>query len=146
MSEDAGAALPPYILDASTLIAVARGDADVMALVQALDAKGRPLVVPVLAVTAAALDAPGEDTEAVLYGLERFPGSAAAPLANAEQAARLAAVIARTEMDPWDAHVAAVADASVCAILTLDGEKWRQHAHDLDHPLHFVEIAEPGEA
>ena len=36
------------------------------------------------------------------------------------EATRLAAVIARTGLDPWDAHVAAVADASVWAILTLE--------------------------
>jgi hypothetical protein len=34
-----------------------------------------------------------------------------AALRDAEQAVRLAAVIARTGLDPWDAHVAAVADA-----------------------------------
>jgi hypothetical protein len=66
-----------------------------------------------------------------------------APLRDTEQATRLAAVIARTGLDPWDAHVAAVADASVCAILTLEAEKWREHARDLDEPLYFIEIAEP---
>jgi hypothetical protein len=44
-----------------------------------------------------------------------------------------------------DANVAAVADASVCPILTLDGDKWRDHAHDLEEPPHFIEIAEPGD-
>ena len=62
---------------------------------------------------------------------------------DAEQAVRLAAVIARTELDPWDAHVAAVADASVCPILTLDAGKWRQHSGDLREPLHIIEIADP---
>jgi len=57
----------------------------------------------------------------------------------------LAAVIARTGLDPWDAHVAAVADASVCPILTLDAGKWRQHSGDLDEPLHIIEIADPDE-
>jgi hypothetical protein len=71
-----------------------------------------------------------------------------AALLDAEQAVRLAAVIARTELGPWDAHVAAVADASVCPILTLDAGKWRQHSGDLDEPLHIIEIADPdkGEA
>ena len=58
--------------------------------------------------------------------------------------ARLAAVIARTDLDPWDAHVAAVADAAVCAILTLDSAKWREHTGNLDEPLHVIEIADPG--
>jgi hypothetical protein len=66
-----------------------------------------------------------------------------AALRDAEQAVRLAAVIARTGLDPWDAHVAAVADAAVCPILTLDVVKWREHAADLDEPLHFIEIADP---
>jgi hypothetical protein len=54
--------------------------------------------------------------------------------------------MASTGLDPWDAHVAAVADASICPILTLDAAKWRQHADDLDESLHFIEIADPGEA
>jgi hypothetical protein len=41
--------------------------------------------------------------------------------------------------------VAAVADASVCPILTLDAPKWRQHSGDLDEPLHLIVIADPDE-
>jgi len=40
-------------------------------------------------------------------------------------------------------YVAAVADTVICPILTLDGEKWRQHARDLDEPLTVIEIADP---
>jgi hypothetical protein len=43
-------------------------------------------------------------------------------------------------------RTAAVADAAVCPILTLDAAKWREHSEDLDEPLHFVEIADPDEA
>src|SRR5205823_3228316 len=46
-------------------------------------------------------------------------------------------------LDPWDAHVAAVADAAVCPVLTLDAARWREHAADLDEPLHVIEIADP---
>jgi hypothetical protein len=60
-----------------------------------------------------------------------------------KQAARLAAMIARTGPSPWDAHVAAVADAAICPILTLEAEKWRQHSADLGEPLHIIEIADP---
>ena len=74
---------------------------------------------------------------------ERGNAMTAAPR-DAEQAVRLAAVIARTELDPWDAHVAAVADASVCPILTLNAAKWQEHARDLDEPLHIIEVADPG--
>jgi predicted nucleic acid-binding protein len=146
VSADAGAAPAPYVLDASTLTAVARGDAGVMSLVQALDGQGRPLVIPVLAVAAASLDVRSDDADELLEGLERLENALAAPVQDAEQAVRLAAIIARTALDTYDAHVAAVADASVCPILTLDAPKWREHARDLEEPLHFIEIAEPGQA
>jgi Arc/MetJ-type ribon-helix-helix transcriptional regulator len=87
-----------------------------------------------------------KDAEAILHGLERLDNAMAAPVRDAEQAVRLATVIARTQLDAYDAHVAAVADAAVCAILTLDPAKWREHARDLDEPLHFVEIAGPDDA
>ena len=57
-----------------------------------------------------------------------------AALRGTEQAARLAEVIARTGLDPWDAHVAAVADAAICPILALDAVKWRQHSTGFDEP------------
>ena len=145
MSEDSGATLPPYVLDLSVAIAVVRFDASVMTLIQGYDARGQSLVIPVLALTGASLDVRTEDADDLLEGLERLGNAEVAPLRDAEQAARLAAVIARTGLDPWDAHVAAVADASVCPILTLDAGKWRQHSGDLDEPLHIIEIADPGE-
>jgi hypothetical protein len=143
VSEDAGARPAPLVLDASVLTAAARGDAGVMSLVQGYDAEGRSLVIPALAVTAASLDTRSDDGEAILHGLERLENAVVAPLRDTEQAIRLAAVIAATELDPWDAHVAAVADASVCAILTREAGKWRGHARDLEEPLYFIEIADP---
>jgi len=101
------------------------------------------MVVPVLTITAASLDVRSEEADELLEGLELLGNAEIAPLRGAEQAARLAAVIARTGLEPWDAHVAAVADAAVCPILTLDAAKWREHARDLDEPLHFFEIADP---
>jgi predicted nucleic acid-binding protein len=145
VSEDSGATPPPYVLDLSVAVAVARFDASVMTLVQGYDARGQSLVIPVLALTGASLDVRTEDADDLLEGLERLDNAEAAPLRDAEQAVRLAAVIARTGLDPWDAHVAAVADASVCPILTLDAGKWRQHSGDLDDPLHIIEIADPDE-
>jgi predicted nucleic acid-binding protein len=146
LSEDGGFRLAPLVLDASVLIEAARGDAGVMTLLQGYDADGQPLILPVLAVTAASPDMRSEDAEAILHGLERLENAMAAPVRDVEQAVRLATVIARTQLDSYDAHVAAVADAAVCAILTLDPVKWREHAGDLDEPLHFVEIADPGDA
>ena len=146
MSGDGGARPAPLILDASVLIEAARGDHGIMTLLQGYDADGVPLVIPVLATVAASLDTRSDDAEAILHGLERLGNAMAAPVLDAEQAVRLADVIARTGLDAWDAHVAAVADASICPILTLDGTKWREHAGDLDERLHFVEIADPDDS
>jgi hypothetical protein len=104
------------------------------------------MVIPALAITAASLDVRSEEADELLEGLELLGNAGIAPLRDAEQAAALAAVIARTGLDPWNAHVAAVADAAVCPILTLDAAKWREHASDLDEPLHIIEITDPGEA
>jgi predicted nucleic acid-binding protein len=145
VSEDSGATAPPYILDLSVAVAAARFDADVMTLIQAYDARGQSLVLPVLVLTGASLDVRTEDADDLLEGLERLGNAEVTPLRDAEQAARLAAVIARTGLDPWDAHVAAMADAAVCPILTLDAPKWRQHSGDLDEPLRIIEIADPDE-
>jgi len=143
VSDSEGAAPHPYVLDVSTLAAIARGDEGIMNLMQMLDGQGRPLVLPVLALTAASLDARSDDADELLEGMELLEGAMTVPVRDTEQALALAEVIARTGLDPWDAYVAAVADASVCPILTLDPDKWREHAHDLDELLHFVEIADP---
>lgn len=145
MIEEGGARPTPLILDVSVITAVARGDTDIMTLIQDYDASGQPLVVPVLAVTAAATDVSGEDAADLLGGLELFGNIAIAPLQGTDQAVRLATIMAKTELDPWDAHVAAVADASVCPILTLNAAKWRPRITDLDQPLHIIEIADPAD-
>jgi predicted nucleic acid-binding protein len=145
VSEDDGAVPPSYVPDVSALIAIARGDARVMSLVQELDAKGWPLIVPALALAAASLDSRSDEADELLEGLELFENVTIASLQDAEQALALAAVIARTGLDPWDAHVAMVADSQVCPVLTLDAAKWRPHLGDLDEPLHIVEIADPDE-
>lgn len=145
MSEDSGAVPTPYVLDVSVVVAVARGDTDIMTFIQRLDGNGQPMVIPVLAIAAASLDARSEEADEFLAGLELLGNAEVAPVSGSEQATRLAAVSARSGLDLWDAHVAAIADASVCPILTLDAAKWQQHAADLDAPLHFVEIADPGE-
>jgi predicted nucleic acid-binding protein len=145
VSEDSGGVPPPYVLDVSVLTAVARGDAEATGLILELDARGRPLVLPALAIAAASADARSEDADDALRGLARLDNAEVAPLRDAEQAVSLAAVIARTGLDPWDAHVAAVAAAAICPVLTLDAAKWRQHSGSFDEPLHIIEIADPEE-
>jgi predicted nucleic acid-binding protein len=146
VSEGHGAVPAPYVLDVSVVVAVARGDTEIMTFIQRLDGTGRPMVVPVLAIAAASLDARSEEADELLDGFELLGNAEVAPLKGSEQATQLAAVISATGLDPWDAHVAAIADTSVCPILTLDAAKWRQHATDLDAPLHYVEITDPDES
>jgi hypothetical protein len=55
VSEDSGAVPVPYVLATSVLIEVARADIRIMLLLQNLDASGRPLILPVLAVTGASI-------------------------------------------------------------------------------------------
>jgi len=145
VSEDDRGVPTPLILDVSVLIEIARGDTDIMTLIQDYDAAGQPMVVPALAVTAASIDIHNEEAADLLGGLELFENIEIAPLQGVEQALALAAVMARTGLEPWDAHVAAIADAAVCPILTLDAAKWRQHSEDLDDHLYIVEIADPDE-
>ena len=103
------------------------------------------MVVPVLVIAAATLDARSEEADELLDGFELLGNAEVAPLKGSEQATRLAAVISATGLDPWDAHVAAIADTSDRPIVTLDAGKWRQHAADLDAPLRYVEITDPDE-
>jgi predicted nucleic acid-binding protein len=145
VSEDSGPAPEPWVLDVSVLVAIARADADVTRLLLNLDAQGQPLVIPVLAMAAASADARTEDADIALRGLEQLDSVLVAPLRDAEQAARLAAIAAKGGLEQADAHVAAVASASACPILTLDAAKWRQRAADLDEPLETIEIYEPPE-
>lgn len=140
-----GATPSPYVLDLSVLAAIARADTQAGTLLQSLDERNQQVTVPALAITGASLGAPGQDAGILLEGLELFGIVTIAPLQGMAQSMRLAEVIARTGLDPWDAHVAAVADASGCRILTLDGARWRRHEHDLGERLHYTEIEDPGE-
>jgi predicted nucleic acid-binding protein len=133
----------PVVLDTSVITEVARGDSDIITFIQRYDARGQAMVIPAMAIAAASLDSRGEESADLLGGLELLDNATIAPLRGTEQAIRLADIIARTELDPWDAHVAAVADASICPILTLNAAKWRQPSADLDQPLHVIEIADP---
>lgn len=135
----------PLILDTSVLIAVARGDPEIIGLIQGYDVRKQPMIVAALAVAGASLEVRSEEGDDLLAALELLDWVTAAPLSGPEQAAALADVIAKTGLDPWDAHVAAIADVSICPILTLSASKWQQPSGDLDEPLHIIEISDPGE-
>jgi predicted nucleic acid-binding protein len=138
------AARTPLVLDASVLTAVARADPDIIRLLQGYDARRQPMVMSALASTGASLDVRSDEADDLLAGLELLDSVTAAPFSGAEQGARLAGVIARTGLSPWDAHVAAIADVAICPILTLDAVRWEQPSADLDEPLHIIEISDPG--
>ncbi len=138
------AAAPPFVLDTSVVTAATRGDPDIIGLVREYAARGQLLVIPAMAIAGASLDARGEEADDLLGGLELLDNVTIAPLRGTEQAARLADIIARTGLDPWDAHVAAVADVAIYPILTRDATKWRQPSADLDEPSYIIEISDPG--
>ena len=139
------ATAPPFVLDTSVVTAMARGDPDIIGLIQEYDARGQLLVVPALAIAGASVNARAEEADDLLGGLELLDNVTIAPLRSTEQAARLADIIAKTGLDPWDAHAAAIADVAIYPILTRDAAKWRQPSADLDEPLHIIEISDPDE-
>jgi len=133
----------PLIVDTSVLIAVTRTDPGVINLMQIYDSRGQPLVIPALAITGASLDAHSEDADELLAGLEMLEAVTVAPLNGARQAARVARIMDGTGLAAWDAHVAAVAAAAKCPVLTLDPARWQKAARVFDPPLQVVEIADP---
>ncbi|MEN3537868.1 hypothetical protein AAH991_22330 [Microbispora sp. ZYX-F-249] len=136
----------PYILDTSVLADVARGDADLIGLLQDFDRARQPLIVPALSAAGALLDGRGTpDAQALLAGLAAFEHAIVAPLDGIAQSVKLVDTMAVTGLDIYDAHAAAIADVSVCPILTLRGGKWQQPSRALDNPLHVIEIADPDE-
>lgn len=135
----------PLILDTSVLAATARGDTDIIGLIQGYDSRNQPLVIPALAIAGACLQTRGEEASELLAGLEILDNVTVAPLNGTDQATRLADIAARTGLDPWDAHTAAVADPAICPILTLNAANGMRKVTALDEPLHIIEIADPGD-
>ena len=113
----------PLIVDTSVLTAITRTDPGVIGLMQIFDARSQPLVIPALAITGASHEAHSEDSGDLLAGLEMLEIVTVAPLSGARQAAKVARIIDSTGLTSWDAHVAAVAAASKCAILTLNAAR-----------------------
>lgn len=130
----------PYILDLSVLIAYARFDIQIAELVQILDARQQPLVVPALTLAGALEDVATPTAKNLFDGLVLMGSVQVAPLNTVDHAAILAEAVSVTGLDVWDAHTAAVANRSVCPILTVDVAKWRPAVGAFEHPLHVVEI------
>ncbi|MEV4113416.1 hypothetical protein [Nonomuraea sp. NPDC049695] len=135
--------LPPLILDTGVLAELARGDLNLMEMVARWDEQGQPMVVSVVAIASAARDSGSKDATDLLLGIATMERITVAGLREPEHGITLASVLGRTGLDWGDAHVAALADASVCPILTLDGSHWTQAARAFDEPLHVIEISDP---
>jgi len=135
----------PLILDTTVLHELVRGDIGTIGLIQSFDAEGQPMVVSALAITWTLVDARTEDATDAMDGLATMEQVTVAPLKDAEQAATLAEVITATGLDIVEAHTAAIADISVCPILTFDASRWQEPSNALEEPLHTIEIAEPDE-
>ncbi|WP_157519861.1 hypothetical protein [Herbidospora daliensis] len=134
------------MLDVSVLDEVARGEAQLITFLQRCDGIGQPLVVPSLALAGVANSLHhSAEAEDLLTGVTNLEVVTVAPLKGVEQGFRLARVTAATGLDPWDGHVAAIADASVCPILTVNAKKWQDSSGALEHPLHIIEITEDPE-
>ncbi|MEQ4718858.1 hypothetical protein [Nonomuraea sp. B19D2] len=135
--------MPPLILDTGFLAELARGDSDLMEMVARFDAEGQSMVMSVLAITGASLDCGTKEATDLLLGIATLPQITVAGAREPEHGTTLASVINRTGLDWGDAHVAAIADASVCPVLTLNKLHWDKATHAFDEPLHIVEIANP---
>ncbi|WP_062349405.1 hypothetical protein [Herbidospora yilanensis] len=134
----------PYVLDTGVLSEIVRGDSDLIGLIQDFDRSGQPMVVPVLAMAGALRDHRGApEAQALLAGLSGFGQVIVAPLDGVDQATDLVDMLIATGLEPWDAQVAAIANTSVCPILTMDASIWRACSAALDHPLHTIEVADP---
>ncbi|MBG0833362.1 hypothetical protein HS041_37300 [Planomonospora sp. ID67723] len=137
--------LPPLILDTGILIELARGDLDTMEMVARFDSENQPMVMSVLSITGASLDSRSKDAGDLLLGITTLDQITVAGPHEPDHGVALATAINRTGLDPWDAHVAALANASICPVLTLDKLRWEQAARAFDEPLHIIEIADPGD-
>ncbi|MFC5815617.1 hypothetical protein [Nonomuraea harbinensis] len=136
--------LPPLILDTGILIELARGDSNLMEMVARFDAEGQPMVLSVLAVSGASVDSGSKDAADLLLGIATMQQITVAGLREPDHGIALASAITRTGLDWGDAHVAAIADASVCPVLTLDKNHWERAVHAFEQSLHVIEIAGPG--
>ncbi|GAA0436119.1 hypothetical protein Acor_55240 [Acrocarpospora corrugata] len=133
----------PLILDSTVLHELARGEFGTISLIQGYDADGQPMVVSALAITRALVDTHTEEATDAMHGLTSLEYVTVAPLRDTEQAELLAEVVVTTGLEVYEAHTAAIADISVCPILTMDASRWIDASTRLDEPLHIIEIRDP---
>jgi hypothetical protein len=102
------------------------------------------MVLSTLATTWTLVETPSVQAVDAMRGLAALERVTVAPLRDSEQAILLANMMTTTALNVWDGHVAAIADTSICPILTYDAARWRDASSALDEPLPVIEIADPG--
>ncbi|RBQ17085.1 hypothetical protein DP939_26725 [Spongiactinospora rosea] len=137
-----------FVLDSTILAECARGDTELIGMIQQFDADGVTLVVPALAVSAAVMGiAERPERSAVVRGICRLASAEFAGLVTFDDAVELARARAYEALlrEPWDAHVAEAALNRRVPILTLDGERWKNAVRDISGELAVVVVADLGE-
>ncbi|SDL75479.1 hypothetical protein SAMN05421874_128104 [Nonomuraea maritima] len=132
-----------YVLDALLLAEVSRGDPDVIALLQELDASQIPMIVPALAITGATVEtAATADQLAVMRGVGRLGSTRLAALSVFDDSVDLAHMRKEMEGDLWDVQTALQAVLRGCPILTVDGTHWETTARALWGHLVVVQVSQ----
>lgn len=133
----------PLILDSTILDELARGDLRVVEHILGRDAVGQPMVLSTLSITRTLTESNTEAAKEAMTGLAKMKEVLVAPLADAKQAVALAETARETGLGLDEAHVALIAHASVCPILTLDAKRWTEPSHAMPQRLHTLEICDP---
>ncbi|MEZ0073455.1 hypothetical protein [Planotetraspora sp. GP83] len=134
-----------YVLDATVVSEIARGDLPLIAMLFGLDGRGLPLVVPALVVASVAAEMGGGDESGFLpavRGIARLEHGAYGGLGDFDDALELGRVAARLgDKQRWeDAHTVMLARLWQADILTLDAARW--DGQELDG-ARVSEIADP---
>ncbi|WP_186403911.1 hypothetical protein [[Actinomadura] parvosata] len=136
---------PGYVLDATVLAEVGRGDNDVIALLQQFDADNISMIVPALAVTGAAVEAAATDAQlAVIRGVGRLEAAGFAGITAFDDATDLARMRVEVEAlgELWDAQTALHALLRNCPVLTTDAARWQDAVREMAGHLTVVEMSQ----
>ncbi|MFC0862322.1 hypothetical protein ACFHYQ_08435 [Sphaerimonospora cavernae] len=134
-----------FVLDAAFLKEAARGDIDIINMIQQFDAERVALVIPALAATAAAIDVGGTpERVAVLRGICRLDSARFAGLVDFDDTTELARMRLAVEALPdlWDVQAAEQAIMRSCPVLTVNYGLWKSAVHEASGELTVVEVAE----
>lgn len=133
-----------YVLDVTVLADCARGDAELIGMIQQFDVDHVTLIVPALAVTGATIDVGGAPEQvALIRGICRLDSARFAGLTEFDDAAELARLRFVTTLEHlWDVHTAEVALNRGVPVLTLDHGRWREAVRETGGDLSVVEVSD----